>query len=127
MIEQKNQEQMNALEFGGEVIIINYRFYDKRLETIEKVSINRAGITLCRGKNHNGKTGLKVNLGELGRSPIILPTQMLETQLEKNQRLRQARLSFDEVFGAMKQVDDPAIIEAAVSALESILRTKVAP
>jgi len=52
---------------------------------------------------------------------------MLETQLEKNQRLRQARLSFDEVFGAIKQVDNPAIIEAAVSALKSILRTKVAP
>ncbi len=127
MIEQKNQEQMNALEFGGEVIIINYRFYDKRLETIEKISINRAGITLCRGKNHNGKTGLKVNLGELGRSPIIVPTQMLKTQLEKNQRLRQARSSLGEICGGIAQVDDPAIIEAAVSALKSILCTKVAP
>ena len=127
MIEQETREWLASLNAGDEVVVVCHRPFGKRLETIEKISKSRARITLSNGANYSGKTGKRINAIEFGGSFLVQPTPILKAQLERRQRLRQARLSFDEVFGAMKQVDNPAIIEAAVSALESILRTKVAP
>lgn len=126
MIEQE-REWLASLKVGDEVVVVGYRPFGKGLETIEKISKGRARITLSNGANYSGKTSKRINAREFGSSFLVQPTPILKAQIERRQHLRQARLSFDEVFGAMKQVDDPAIIEAAVSALKSILCTKVAP
>jgi hypothetical protein len=125
MIEQETREWLASLNVGDEVVVVCHRPFGKRLETIEKISKSRARITLSNGADYSGKTSKRINAREFGGSFIIPLTPILKAQLERRQRLKQSRSSLGEICDEIARVDDPVIIEAAVSALESILRAKV--
>jgi hypothetical protein len=124
------KEWLDGLKTGDQVVRVSHGFGGTRiLQTIESISgKKRRVITLTGGERFNGATGRRQEdaggrhmMGHV--SPRIEEaTPEFKADLERRKRRSKAWLEFEDLSYAIKHVGDYATIEAAVIALENILR-----